>query len=59
LAQVCRITRERIVRGKTSTETVYAITSLTSDGSSAESVGAFRVYRASERGRGMAQISER
>ena len=31
LAQVCRITRERIVRGKTSTETVYAITSLTTD----------------------------
>ena len=31
MAQVCRITRERIVRGKTSTETVYAITSLTSD----------------------------
>ena len=31
LAHVCRITRERIVRGKTSTETVYAITSLTSD----------------------------
>jgi hypothetical protein len=29
LAQVCRITRERIVRGKISTETVYAITSLT------------------------------
>jgi hypothetical protein len=28
-------------------------------GSSAESVGAFRVHRASERGRGMAQISER
>lgn len=31
MAQVCRITRERIVRGKTSTETVYAITSLTAD----------------------------
>jgi predicted transposase YbfD/YdcC len=31
LAQVCRITRERMVRGKTSTETVYAITSLTAD----------------------------
>jgi len=31
LAQVCRLTRERIVRGKTSIETVYAITSLTAD----------------------------
>ncbi len=31
LAQVCRITRERIVRGKSSTETVYAITSLSAD----------------------------
>jgi len=31
LAQVCRITRERIVRGKASSETVYAITSLTAD----------------------------
>ncbi len=31
LAQVCRITRERIVRGKASIETVYAITSLTAD----------------------------
>ena len=31
LAQVCRITRQRIVRGKESTETVYAITSLTAD----------------------------
>ena len=31
LAQVCRLTRERIVRGKTSVETVYAITSLTAD----------------------------
>jgi predicted transposase YbfD/YdcC len=29
LAQVCRITRERIVRGKASRETAYAITSLT------------------------------
>ena len=29
LAQVCRITRERIVRGKASSETAYAITSLT------------------------------
>ena len=29
LAQVCRISRERIVRGTTSRETVYAITSLT------------------------------
>jgi hypothetical protein len=27
VAQVCRITRERIVRGKISSETVYAITS--------------------------------
>jgi predicted transposase YbfD/YdcC len=31
LAQVCRITRQRIVRGKESTEIVYAITSLTAD----------------------------
>src|SRR5271166_112223 len=31
LAQVCRLTRERIVRGKTGIETVYAITSLTAD----------------------------
>jgi predicted transposase YbfD/YdcC len=31
LAQVCRLTRERIVRGKTTTETVYAITSLTAE----------------------------
>ena len=29
VAQVCRITRERIVRGKKTVETVYAITSLT------------------------------
>ena len=28
MAQVCRITRERIVRGKKTIETVYAITSL-------------------------------
>lgn len=31
LAQVCRITRERIVRGKKTIETVYAITSLTAE----------------------------
>ena len=31
VAQVCRITRERIVRGKKSSETVYAITSLTAE----------------------------
>ena len=36
VAQVCRLTRERIVRGKTSTETVYAITSLTADEAGAE-----------------------
>jgi predicted transposase YbfD/YdcC len=29
VAQVCRISRERIVRGKKTIETVYAITSLT------------------------------
>lgn len=29
LRQVCRLTRQRIIRGKESTETVYAITSLT------------------------------
>jgi predicted transposase YbfD/YdcC len=31
VAQVCRITRERIVRDKKSIETVYAITSLTAE----------------------------
>ena len=31
IAQVCRITRRRIVRDKESVETVYAITSLTPD----------------------------
>ena len=31
LAQVCRLTRQRIVRGKETTETVYAITSLAAD----------------------------
>jgi hypothetical protein len=31
LAQVCRLTRQRIVRGKQSIKTVYAITSLTTD----------------------------
>jgi len=31
LAQVCRLTRERIVRGKANVETVYAITSLTAE----------------------------
>jgi predicted transposase YbfD/YdcC len=31
VAQVCRITRERIMRGKKTIETVYAITSLTAD----------------------------
>jgi predicted transposase YbfD/YdcC len=31
LAQVCRITRQRIIRDKESTETVYAITSLTAE----------------------------
>jgi hypothetical protein len=31
LAQVCRITRERIVRGKKTSETVYAITSHTAE----------------------------
>jgi len=31
VAQVCRITRERIVRGRKTIETVYAITSLTAD----------------------------
>lgn len=31
LAQVCRMTRQRIIRGRESTETVYAITSLTAD----------------------------
>jgi predicted transposase YbfD/YdcC len=31
LAQVCRITRQRIIRGKESTETVYAMTSLAAE----------------------------
>jgi predicted transposase YbfD/YdcC len=31
LAQVCRITRERIIRGKKTIETVFAITSLTAE----------------------------
>lgn len=31
LAQVCRITRHRVVRGQQSVETVYAITSLTAE----------------------------
>jgi predicted transposase YbfD/YdcC len=31
LAQVCRLTRQRIARGKESIETVYAITSLTAE----------------------------
>jgi predicted transposase YbfD/YdcC len=31
LAQVCRITRRRVVRGQESVETVYAITSLTAE----------------------------
>jgi predicted transposase YbfD/YdcC len=31
VGQVCRITRERIVRGKKTIETVYAITSLTAE----------------------------
>ena len=31
VARVCRLTRQRIVRGKETTETVYAITSLSAD----------------------------
>jgi predicted transposase YbfD/YdcC len=31
LAQICRITRRRVVRGQESVETVYAITSLTAE----------------------------
>jgi predicted transposase YbfD/YdcC len=31
LAQVCRLTRQRIIRGETTNETVYAITSLSAD----------------------------
>lgn len=38
LAQVCRLTRQRIVRGKESTETVYAITSLNADKANAETL---------------------
>ena len=36
VAQVCRITRERIVRGKKTIETVHAITSLTAERAGAE-----------------------
>ena len=36
MAQVCRITRERIVRGKKTIETVHAITSLTAELAGAE-----------------------
>ena len=35
LAQICRITRRRIVRGQETVETVYAITSLTRDAADA------------------------
>lgn len=38
LAQVCRLTRQRIVRGKESTETVYAITSLSAENATAEAL---------------------
>jgi len=31
LAQVCRLTRQRVIRGETTFETVYAITSLSTD----------------------------
>jgi len=31
LAQVCRLTRQRVIRGETTIETVYAITSLSTD----------------------------
>lgn len=36
MAQVCRLTRQRIVRGKETTETVYAITSISADKAGAE-----------------------
>ena len=36
VAQVCRISRERIIRGKKTIETVYAISSLTADRASPE-----------------------
>jgi predicted transposase YbfD/YdcC len=36
VAQVCRLTRQRVVRGKQSTETVYAITSLAADKANSE-----------------------
>ncbi|HEY4041011.1 MAG TPA: ISAs1 family transposase [Rhodopila sp.] len=36
LAQLCRLTRQRIVRGKETTETVYAITSISADKAGAE-----------------------
>ena len=36
LAQVCRMTRRRLVRGVESVETVYAITSLAADAADAD-----------------------
>jgi len=48
LAQVCRLTRARIVHGKTSHETVYAITSL-----AAEKAGAARLLELSREHRGI------
>jgi hypothetical protein len=36
LAQVFRLTRQRIVRGKASVQTVYAITSLTAENAGPE-----------------------
>ena len=48
MAQVCRLSRQRVVRGKESTETVYAITSLTADKADAE-----RLLRLSREHRGI------
>ena len=48
LAQVCRLTRARVVRGRISHETVYAITSL-----AAEKAGAARLLELSREHRGI------
>lgn len=49
MAQVCRISRERIVRGKKTSEAVYAITSLTAERANPEQLLALsRAHRGIE-----------
>jgi predicted transposase YbfD/YdcC len=48
VAQVCRITRERIIRGKTTVETVCAITSLKSECASPQLLALSRAHWAIE-----------